>query len=608
MNPTVEAAIHAFEQGWSPIPIIKGEKRPVHSDWTNTRYKTRNELEAAFSDCNIGLLLGDNSNGLIDIDLDSYHARKLADGFLPATRMIHGRESSAKSHYWYRVDGWSVRTHKLADPTDDEALVEIRGTGGQSLIPPSIHPSGESYEWLGEWHPPTVVRFSEINKQVRWLAAAALLAKHWPGQGQRHDAALALAGGVLNIDNEELQRDAEAFVASVALCAGDEEGFDRQQDVTTTRKKIEGGKKVKGWPSLAKIIDKKVVKQAIEWLTPEEKKEVPEEGLLIRHEFDFDIELKPHPKIIDNILYEEAITWIQGEPDMGKTLFVLWMINEAIEKGYRVLFIDEESSWKVTTERLVMLGAKQDLINERLWYFSMPGFNAMDSEHRAALNEHLKDCDPHLAVFDSAADVLVQSGLSEGDNDDVTRFIKNFLDHLKSEGVAVIVIDHVRKDKDNRGGWARGAGAKKSKTDAAWTLIQNRRFSKTKMGQITLKQAKDRLGELPQTVTYDIGGVGGKKTVVELYHASSETIDIDDKYAKKIVEWLKKYAPTQSEAVVTRDLIKTVRGDNTKLNEATQWLEDNIEETPLAVIEEGGAKKWFYAGTLILDFEGSEDE
>jgi len=52
-------------RGWVPIPIPRGAKAPTDPAWQ------RRTLDAPWpaGDCNIGVLLGEPSGGLIDVDL-----------------------------------------------------------------------------------------------------------------------------------------------------------------------------------------------------------------------------------------------------------------------------------------------------------------------------------------------------------------------------------------------------------------------------------------------------------------------------------------------------------------------------------------------------------
>jgi len=99
---------------------------------------------------------------------------------------------------------------------------------------------------------------------VENLAAATLIARHWPNQGSRNDAALALAGMLLQAGWHEDR--VENFISLVAQAAGDEESDARKGAARATRKRIEQGNTFTGRPSLEKLLDAKVVDRACEWL------------------------------------------------------------------------------------------------------------------------------------------------------------------------------------------------------------------------------------------------------------------------------------------------------------------------------------------------------
>src|SRR5690349_17241691 len=138
---TIEAAYEYLRQGRSVIPIPAGEKAPHIPNWPNLQIREQ-ELSEYFRDgSNIGILLGSASNGLVDVDLDSPEARKLASAFLPATGLIHGRAGSRASHYWFHTVQ-PPQPRKFTD-ADGKVILELRSNGQQTVVPPSIHPSGE---------------------------------------------------------------------------------------------------------------------------------------------------------------------------------------------------------------------------------------------------------------------------------------------------------------------------------------------------------------------------------------------------------------------------------------------------------------------------------
>lgn len=277
----LEFAQHYQSRGYAPLPIPLKAKSPGFNGWQ--KYQPVNgQLERDFSgEGNIGLLLGKPSGWLIDIDLDWPEAQKLAQVFLPETPAKSGRESAPLSHYWYRCE---TGTKKFSDPTkpDGEAqramIVELRSTGSQTVVEPSIHPSGERYIWQGEVMP-AQIEAATLQRAVARLAACSLIARHWP-QGRRHDAALALAGALFR--NAWSRADVKQFILTAAKAAGDEEIEDRARAIADTEERLRSGEQVTGLPTLSEFIGEKTVKALVKWLgltdRIEPKPEIPVEA------------------------------------------------------------------------------------------------------------------------------------------------------------------------------------------------------------------------------------------------------------------------------------------------------------------------------------------
>jgi hypothetical protein len=176
------------------VPIPHRSKRPILEGWESLSLTT-DELSEHFNGKpqNVGLLLGKPSGGLIDVDQDAPEAVKIAGRFLPPT-LTSGRESSPHSHWWYVSPG--AETVRYKDVTH-EVLVEQRSTGCQTLVAPSIHPSGERVMWHETGLEVAEVEARELTRHVRELATATLIARHVPPAGGRHDFALALSGFLL---------------------------------------------------------------------------------------------------------------------------------------------------------------------------------------------------------------------------------------------------------------------------------------------------------------------------------------------------------------------------------------------------------------------------
>ncbi len=254
------AAQKYFARGWQPIPIPKGSKNPNRAGWQKER-RTLADLADFSGDVNVGILLGKPSSGLVDVDLDCDEAISLADKFLPQTPLIHGRPGRPRSHRWYVAP--DSKTVKFED-TDGSMLVELRSSGCQTIAPPSQHPSGELLDWEDPAGIPPKVDAADLRLAVGQLASAALIARHWPAKGSRHDLALALAGALLR-SGDEVAR-VEHFIRVTAEAAGDDEVQDRVAAVATTAAKIKAGEVVTGQPTLEQLIGAATFKLFRKWI------------------------------------------------------------------------------------------------------------------------------------------------------------------------------------------------------------------------------------------------------------------------------------------------------------------------------------------------------
>jgi hypothetical protein len=83
--------------------------------------------------------------------------------------------------------------------------------------------------------------------------AVEYLAGHWPAEGGRHGAYLALAGGLVRPGGLPVEQ-AEAVVEALALATADEEVSKRVGLVRPTAEKVRRKEQATGWPRLAEIL------------------------------------------------------------------------------------------------------------------------------------------------------------------------------------------------------------------------------------------------------------------------------------------------------------------------------------------------------------------
>ena len=356
-SETIETVLDLHSRGWMPIPIPRGSKNPNRKGWQNEK-RSRDELISCFNNGqNVGILLGKPSRGLIDIDLDCREAVSIADEILPSTRMVSGRAGSPYSHRWYECNPL-IATASFRDPSrskeDERSMIaEFRSTGGQTIVPPSIHPSGELYQWYGELIP-AVVSGSDLLKSVKKLAACALIARHWK-YGQRHHTALALAGTLLR---EGWPRaSVEKLISLVAQAANDEENEDRVRTVATTLERIKSGEKATGLPSLTDLIGQKVISSFQKWLglsfsTSERKTESYSDDT-IRRRCLADVKPEHVSFLWHPYIPKGKLTLIEGDPGVGKS-WLTCAIATAVAEG------SGPSGWMENTPGKVLMMSVED--------------------------------------------------------------------------------------------------------------------------------------------------------------------------------------------------------------------------------------------------------
>ena len=131
----------------SIIPEPFRRKAPDIEGCQDLRLTKANPPRYFSGQTNLGALNGEPSRGLVNVDLDSPEAVALAPLFLPSTDCVFGRQSKRRSHWVYRCNP-PPKTKKFLtwdprDPTKKIMIVELRGTGTQTVWPPSTHPSGQ---------------------------------------------------------------------------------------------------------------------------------------------------------------------------------------------------------------------------------------------------------------------------------------------------------------------------------------------------------------------------------------------------------------------------------------------------------------------------------
>ncbi len=240
--------------GFGAVLIPLNGKQPLDPGWQNARASSPVALDPDGAS-NIGVVLGEASDGLVDVDIDRLGALALAGYFLPATGMVFGRQSKRGAHWIYRC-ARPGSTKKMQDA--DGVIVELRANGGQTMFPPSVHPSGEQVVFE-KAEAPSIIPRSDIEDAVAQLAIATAISPFYVA-GRRHDIALALTG-VCRRGGWPLEQ-TSSFIEKLSHALGDAEIEDRLRCVKDVYLHIHPS----GVPRLAQLTDEPTARTLAKWI------------------------------------------------------------------------------------------------------------------------------------------------------------------------------------------------------------------------------------------------------------------------------------------------------------------------------------------------------
>lgn len=157
---------------WRFCTIPRGQKGPRYAGWQSIPY-TLDQVDATG---NVGVLLGPVSGGLCALDFDGPSAwrwwdRHIGTAIPETVTWASGKPGRCQMAFTVPEAYWEhIKTLKI--PTGDHEGFEFRWTGGQSVVPPSLHPdTEEEYFWVRS---PSTTDLAELPEAVLcyWLEQA----------------------------------------------------------------------------------------------------------------------------------------------------------------------------------------------------------------------------------------------------------------------------------------------------------------------------------------------------------------------------------------------------------------------------------------------------
>lgn len=207
------------------------------------------------------------------------------------------------------------------------------------------------------------------------------------------------------------------------------------------------------------------------------------------------------------LLYAGCIHTFQAPPSTGKSWVALCAVAEVIRMGGTAVFLDWEDSPASILSRLIQLGLTAEQIGARFTYAKVDG--SWGGAEAAAVAARLDEVRPELVIIDGVAEAMAYDGLDENSNSDFMAWAVRVPRAVAATGAAVVLLDHVKKNKEKGDRYARGAGAKLAAIDgAAYDVHTMTPFSRERPGSVSLIVAKDRHG--------GVGAIGETAAIINV--------------------------------------------------------------------------------------------
>jgi len=201
----------------------------------------------------------------------------------------------------------------------------------------------------------------------------------------------------------------------------------------------------------------------------------------------------PEPPTISEIVYPERVHVWSGEPETLKSLvaMVVGLVQARLEQS--VMYVDLENGPRETTSRLRALGALDEEL-ARILYFTPS--EPLATDILAETLELIEKHKPSVCFIDSYTGSLAIHGCDPNSAIDVERHHQTVVNPLRSHGAAIVLLDHLVKNRENRGRYSIGSERKIGVAEVHLSFDLIVPLSRGGRGIVKLVTHKDRPGYL----------------------------------------------------------------------------------------------------------------
>lgn len=198
------------------------------------------------------------------------------------------------------------------------------------------------------------------------------------------------------------------------------------------------------------------------------------------------------------LLYPGRRHDVYAESEAGKTWFGLRVVADELSRGNGAVFVDFEDDVGGIVSRLLDMGTPDAALRDRFAYLR-PETPLTAPGELVMVRDLLAELRPTVVVLDGRTEGMALHGLSLKDNDEIATYGRLVERPFTDYGAAVLAMDHVVKDREQRGRYALGGVHKLNGLSGAAFVLESRRpFGKGVCGRSTVRVSKDRPAQLRQ--------------------------------------------------------------------------------------------------------------
>ena len=217
-----------------------------------------------------------------------------------------------------------------------------------------------------------------------------------------------------------------------------------------------------------------------------------------------------------SLLYKGGVHNIVGESESGKSWLAIAAIVENARRGQVSIYVDFEDHRRTSIARLLALGLTREEMGQVHYY-------AADGPWGTAPEVLLDRHSPSLVVIDATSEAMGSFGLDPTGTVDAVTFVR-WVRIWASQGAALVLIDHVVKDKNSQGRWSLGSQHKVAGVQAHYVVEPIGALVPGERSSVLIKVGKNRAGHVRAGSTPPTGP--DRLQVVGVFHFGGDPAEL----------------------------------------------------------------------------------